>query len=69
MNSMDVYGLKRGDRLRTTDRAVAEILNETHDGQWIGVRFVESDEDPSIPSSAPKTFVTEDERQEPIGTE
>jgi hypothetical protein len=48
MKSMDIYELKRGDRVRTPDWAVAEILNETQDGQWILVRYLESNEDPSI---------------------
>ena len=44
----DRYGLKPGDRVQTIDRAVAQILQETQDGQWIKVRYVESNEDPSI---------------------
>jgi hypothetical protein len=53
MKSMDVYELKPGDKVRTMDGAVAEILNETQDGQWIKVRYVESDEDPSIVGTLP----------------
>ena len=37
-----------GDRVRTLDGAVAEILDETQVGQWIKVRYIESDEDPEI---------------------
>ena len=40
--AMDLYALKRGDRVRTTDGAVAEVVNDTEDGQWILVRYIES---------------------------
>jgi hypothetical protein len=38
MKSVDVHELKAGDRVRTMDGAVAEILNETEDGYgyWYG---------------------------------
>ena len=65
--SMDIYGLKPGDRVRTIDGTVAEILNETQDGQWIKVRYVESDEDPSIVGT--EDLCHQDELQERIGTE
>ena len=44
----DRYGLKPGDRVQTIDRAVAQILQETQDGQWILVWYIESAEDPSM---------------------
>ena len=50
-------------------RAIAtlmDILNETQDGQWIKVRYVESDEDPSIVGT--ENLCHEDELQERIGT-
>lgn len=45
---MDLHQLKRGDRVRTTDGAVVEVLNDTEDGQWLLVRYVESVEDPAL---------------------
>jgi hypothetical protein len=45
---MDLYGLKRGDRVRTTDGALVEVLNETEDGKWILVRYLEMREDASL---------------------
>jgi len=45
---MNLYNLKRGDRVRTTDGALVEVLNETEDGQWIRVRYVEGTEDPEL---------------------
>lgn len=45
---MDLYQLKPGDRVHTTDGAVAEVLNDTQDGQWILVRYVESPEQPAL---------------------
>ena len=45
---MDLYELRRGDRVRTADGAVVEVLAETEDGQWIKVRYVEAPEDPHL---------------------
>jgi hypothetical protein len=45
---VDLYQLKRGDRVRTVDGAVVEVLNDTEDGQWILVRYVESPQDPAL---------------------
>lgn len=42
---MDLHDLKQGDRVRTVDGAVVEILAETEDGQWIKVRYIEAPED------------------------
>jgi hypothetical protein len=64
---MDLYELKPGDRVRTIDGTVAEILNETQDGQWIKVRYVECDEDPEIVGT--EDLCHEDELQETIGAE
>ncbi len=44
---MNLYELKRGDRVRTTEGAIAEILSETQDGQWIVVRYIEAG-DPAL---------------------
>jgi hypothetical protein len=64
---MDVYELKPGDRVRTVDGAVAQILQETQDGQWILVRYIESAEDPSIVGT--EDLCHQDELQERLDAE
>jgi hypothetical protein len=64
---MDVHELKPGDRVRTTDGAVAKILKETQDGQWILVRYIESAEAPSIVGT--EDLCHQDELQERVGAE
>jgi hypothetical protein len=39
-----LYDLKPGDRVRTVDGSVSEVVAETKDGQWIRVRYVVSSE-------------------------
>jgi len=45
---MNLYEFKRGDRARTTDGALVEIVKETEDGQWILVRYLADTEDPAL---------------------
>ncbi len=45
---MDLWELKPGDRIRTRDSAVAEVLSETEDGAWIKVRYVKIEDDPAL---------------------
>ena len=45
---MDLYNLRPGDRVRTMDGAIVEVLSETEDGQWIRVRYVEGTDDPAL---------------------
>ena len=45
---MDIYELKPGDKVCTTDGALVEILKETEDGRWILVRYLEDPENPSV---------------------
>ena len=45
---MDIYSLKPGDKVRTADGALVEILKETEDGQWILIRYLEDPENPSV---------------------
>jgi len=61
---MDLYDLKPGDRVRTADGAVVEVLAETEDGQWIKVRYVEALEDPDLVDTEDLCHV--DELQEVI---
>lgn len=44
----DMWNLKLGDRVETRDGAVAEILSETQDGEWIRIRYVEVCDEPSL---------------------
>ena len=44
---MDISALEPGDRVRTVDGAVVEVLRETEDGKWILVRYLEDPENPS----------------------
>lgn len=43
---MDLWILKPGHKIRTRDGAEAEVLSETHDGEWIKVRYLDDQEDP-----------------------
>ncbi len=45
---MDISDLRPGDRVRTTDGAVVEVLRQTEDGKWILVRYLEDPENPSV---------------------
>ena len=45
---MDINALEPGDRVRTVDGAVVEVLKETEDGKWILVRYLEDPENPSV---------------------
>ena len=41
---IDIHSLRPGDRVRTIDGGVAEILKESADGKWILVRYLEADD-------------------------
>lgn len=45
---MDLYSLKPGDRVRTLDGAVVEVVVESEDGQWVKVRYVDTPDDPEL---------------------
>jgi preprotein translocase subunit YajC len=57
--------LKPGDRVRTVDGAIVEIQSIRPDGLWIRVRYIESDEDPSMVGT--QTLCHINELQERIG--
>lgn len=61
---MDIYTLKPGDRARTTDGAVVEIVKETEDGKWILIRYLEDPENPSVVGTEDLCHV--DELKEPV---
>jgi hypothetical protein len=46
--SMDMHTLKPGDKVRTVDGWLAEVLNETRDGAWIRVRYLAGPEDSAL---------------------
>ena len=46
--AMDISTLKPGDRVRTVDGALAEIVRETEDGQWILLRYLSDTDDPQL---------------------
>jgi hypothetical protein len=39
---LDLWSLKSGDQVRKSDGPVAEVLEETTDGLWIRVRYLEN---------------------------
>jgi hypothetical protein len=45
---MDLWELRPGDRIRTANGALAEVLTETEDGRWIKVRYLRSPDEPSL---------------------
>ena len=47
-DTIDIYALIPGQRLRTTDGALVEVLKKTEDGNWILVRYVADPENPSV---------------------
>jgi hypothetical protein len=64
-DTLDIYDYKPGDKVRTIDGSIAEILNETQDGKWIKVRYVEGTEDASLIGT--DDLCTEDELAELLG--
>ncbi len=45
---MDLHDLRNGERVRTVNGSIAEIISETEDGHWIRVRYVESESDEAL---------------------
>lgn len=44
----DLWDLKPGGRVETRDGALAEVLEETVDGEWIKVRYLDVKGDPRL---------------------
>jgi hypothetical protein len=44
---MDLWQLRPGDRVRTSDGAFVEVVANTEDGRWILVRYLADPENPS----------------------
>lgn len=47
-DSMDLTTLRPGDRVRTVEGAIAEILAPSEDGAWIRVCYVEAPDNPTL---------------------
>lgn len=45
---LKLWSLKPGDRVRTHDGAVAEVVAETEDGHWVRIRYIECADEPSL---------------------
>lgn len=45
---MDLWTLKPGDKIRTSDGALVEVVAKTEDGRWILVRYLADSENPSV---------------------
>jgi hypothetical protein len=58
--------LKPGDRVRTADDAVAEVLAASEDGEWIRVKYLRSDQDPELVNT--EDLCSADEIEEKIST-
>lgn len=52
MAKVNISKLRRGDRIQTVDGNLAEVMDESQDGEWVKVRYVES--------SKPELIDTED---------
>ena len=61
---MDLYDLEVGDRIRLTDRTIAEVISPTVEGRWIRVRHIESPDNPSLAGS--EQLRSEDEIEEHV---
>ncbi len=45
---MGPYELKPGDRVRTAEGSIVEVLAESEDGQWTKVRYLQAAGDPQL---------------------
>lgn len=45
---MDLMKLTVGDRVRTVDGAIAEVLSPSEDGKWIRIRYIDSPGSPKL---------------------
>jgi len=63
---MNIHDLKPGDKVRTVDGALVEVLKETEDGKWILVRYEEGTEDPAVVGT--EDLCSEDELLEVVRT-
>lgn len=45
---MDLWELQPGDKIRTSDGALVEVVTKTEDGRWIRVRYLADPENPNV---------------------
>jgi len=64
---MDIYALKPGDKVRTVDNSVVEVLKESEDGKWVLVRYLECPDDMKLVGT--EDLCHEDELKELVRTE
>ena len=64
---MDLWELRPGDKIRTANGAIAEVLTETEDGRWVKVRYLRSSRDPALVGT--EDLCHEDEIQERAGAD
>ena len=62
---MDISTLIIGDRVRTVDGAVVEIVAPSEDGRWIKVRYLESTDTPKLVGT--EDLCTEEELAAKVG--
>jgi hypothetical protein len=60
---MDLYDLEPGDRVRLSDKSIAEVVAETVDGREILLRYVESEDAARLGT---ERLCTEDEVEERV---
>ena len=49
--AIDLQVLKIGDRLRTVDGDIAEIIEPSADGKWVKVKYIDAHDDRSLVGS------------------
>lgn len=62
---MDLWLLQPGHKIRTRDGAEAEVLSKTEDGEWIRVRYTDTEDDPLV--TGMEDLVSADEIEELLG--
>jgi hypothetical protein len=45
---VNLHELKPGDRLRTEEGSIVEVVAETEDGRWIAVKYLRIDHAPEL---------------------
>ena len=61
---MDLSALKPGDRLRTVDGDIVQVVAPSEDGRWVRVTYVQSAGDPHLVGT--EDLCAEDELCEPV---
>ena len=59
MNTIDLWSLKVGDRVRLESGIIAQVLTTTEDGQWIKVRYLRVPDSPQLEGTEDLSMVEE----------